>query len=59
MSVRTRVLLSVVSCASAHAFAQQSPASEAGKWEIEVHAGGMWLGEPTKATTAMPAPGEA
>ena len=38
----------------APAFAQQSSASEAGKWEIEVHAGGMRTGRPTAAETAMP-----
>ena len=61
MSVRLRVLLLVigyVSSPSAHAFAQQSPASEERKWEIEVHAGGMRVGKPTDATTAMPALGE-
>lgn len=41
------------------AFAQQSAGGEAGKWEIEVHAGGVRMGKPTEATTAMPAPGEA
>ena len=43
-----------------HAFAQQSRgASEAGKWEIEVHGGSVWVGNPTGATTTMPAPSEA
>jgi hypothetical protein len=60
MSLRIRVLLLVVcvSWPSVHAVAQQSPASEDRKWEIEVHAGGMRIGKPTDATTAMPAAGE-
>src|SRR5918994_4576298 len=61
MSVRLRVLLLVVGCVSwpsAHAFAQQSPASEEPKWEIEVHAGGIRVGKPIDATTAMPPAGE-
>jgi hypothetical protein len=44
---------------SAQAFAQQSPASEERKWEIEVHAGGVRVGKPTDATTAMPPASEA
>ena len=60
MSVRIRVLLFVVGCVSwpsAHAFAQ-SPVSDERKWEIEVHAGGVRVGKPSDATTAMPAAGE-
>jgi len=60
MSVRARVVLFLVAFGpSAPTFAQQSGAAEAGKWEIEVHAGGVRMGKPTEATTAMPAPGEA
>jgi hypothetical protein len=40
------------------AFAQTSGGSTAGNWEIEVHAGGVRMGRPTGATTAMPPPGE-
>ena len=40
------------------AFAQPSTASQASKWEIEVHAGGVRNGNPTDATTAMPPAGE-
>src|ERR687898_516102 len=59
MSVRLRLLLLVVvSWPSAHAFAQQSPASEERTWEIEVHAGGIRVGKPTDATMAMPPAGE-
>jgi hypothetical protein len=62
MSVRARVVLLLVGCLawpSARAFAQQAPVGEAGKWEIEVHAGGVRVGKPTDATTAMPPPAEA
>ena len=61
MSVRISVLVFVAGCVSwpsAHALAQQSPASEERKWEIDVHAGGVRVGKPGDATTAMPAAGE-
>jgi hypothetical protein len=53
---RAFVVLLLVGSAAARAFAQ-SPA-DVGKWEIEVHAGGVRTGNPTDATTAMPAAGE-
>jgi hypothetical protein len=49
--------MACLGCTSGQAFAQ-SPASEAGKWEIEVHGGGVRVGNPTEATTEMPAAGE-
>ena len=60
MSVQLGALLLVVGSViwPSHTFAQQSPASEERKWEIEVHGGGIRVGKPTDATTAMPAPGE-
>ena len=33
-------------------------ANDVGKWEVEVHAGGVRVGRPTEATTAMPAAAE-
>ena len=36
----------------------QSGGSPEGNWEIEVHAGGVRMGRPAGATTAMPPPGE-
>jgi len=56
-----RVVLFLVGCLVsplANAFAQQGAANDAGKWEVEVHAGGVRVGRSTEATTAMPAAGE-
>ena len=47
-----------LACTSGQAFAQQSRASEASNWEIEVHAGGSIAGKPTDAKTTMPAAAE-
>ena len=62
MSVRaaTVILLLVgyLGWPATHAFAQQSAGGEASKWEIEVHAGGVRVGTPAEAKTAMPGPGE-
>ena len=61
MPVRASVVLLLVGSLClplTRAFAQQLT-GEAGKWEIEMHAGVARLGKPTEATTAMPRPGEA
>src|SRR5262245_2792914 len=59
MSARTGVAVLVVACFAlpVRAFAQ-NPGGDTGKWEIEVHAGGLRIGKPSGATTAIPAPGE-
>ena len=61
MSIRASIVLLLVGYLgwpATHAFAQQSAGGDAGKWEIEVHAGGVRVGTPAEAKTAMPGPGE-
>ena len=62
MSIRAAVVLQLLVIGglgwpATHAFAQQAGGA-GGRWELEVHAGGLRMGRPTGATTAMPPPGE-
>ena len=63
MSIRAVLVLPLLAIGGlgwppASALAQTSGGSPARNWEIEVHAGGIWMGRATGATTAMPPPGE-
>ena len=59
MSIRATIVLMFIGSLgwpAPRAFAQSS-GGDLEKWEIEIHAGGLWPGQSTKATTAMPPAG--
>ena len=58
MSVRTRVVLLLVGCLGGASSSALAQAHSSDPWEIEVHGGGAWFGTPSKATTALPPPGD-
>lgn len=60
MRYRAGIVLTLFGCLgyrAPEAVAQPSP-TEAGRWEVEVHGGGVVIGQPTGATTALPPAGE-
>src|SRR5262245_2083737 len=60
MSARARVVLSLafcLGCGPTAALAQQT-GTALGKWEIEVHGGGLLPTNPTSGTVSLPGPGQ-